>query len=303
MGKNILKGVFLVGLGATSYGMLATMVKLSYKEGYTTAEVTSSQILLGVVGMFLINLFQKKRNRDTQIKATSKDKLHLIIAGTSTGFTSVFYYLSVIYIPVSMGIVLLMQTVWMGVVLESLLTKTLPSAKKIVAVIIVLIGTAMATNLLNTNEIPDWRGIVLGLLAAAAFTATMYASNKVAVHLSSSKRSLYFLYGGAVIVLIYTAFTWTGNYNMDIFIKYGLVLALFGTIIPPLLLNTGFPLTGIGLGSIVSSLELPVSVTMAFVLLHEKVTVVQWTGIALIIAAVVIMNIGNRNKSGNYEYI
>jgi hypothetical protein len=29
------------------------------------------------------------------------------------------------------------------------------------------------------------------------------------------------------------------------------------------LMNAGFPLTGIGLGSIVSALELPVSVTMA----------------------------------------
>jgi hypothetical protein len=37
--KNILKGVILVGLGAASYGMLATFVKLAYNQGYTTAEV------------------------------------------------------------------------------------------------------------------------------------------------------------------------------------------------------------------------------------------------------------------------
>ncbi len=296
MSKNILKGAFLVGLGAASYGMLATMVKLSYIEGYTTAEVTSSQILLGLAGMFLINLFQKKRNKETYIKATPKNITQLIIAGTSMGFTSVFYYLAVIYIPVSIGIVLLMQTVWMGVVLEALITKTFPSAKKIVAVIIVLFGTAMATNLLNNNEVPNWRGIVLGLLAAAAFTGTMFTSNRIAVHLSASQRSLYMLIGGAIIVLLYTAYSWTGAYNFDIFIKWGLILALFGTVIPPLLLNAGFPHTGIGLGSIVSSLELPVSVSMAFILLHEKVNAMQWLGIALIIIAVVIMNLNARRR-------
>jgi hypothetical protein len=37
-----------------------------------------------------------------------------MLAGTSLGMTSVFYYLTVKYIPVSIGIVLLMQTVWMG---------------------------------------------------------------------------------------------------------------------------------------------------------------------------------------------
>jgi len=58
-----------------------------------------------------------------------------------------------------------------------------------------------------------------------------------------------------------------------------------------MLLNAGFPLTGIGLGSIVSSLELPVSVTMAFFILNENVILSQWIGIMLIILAIVIMNI------------
>ena len=40
MTKNqVLKGVFLVGLGATSYGMLATFVKMAYDEGYFTLVV------------------------------------------------------------------------------------------------------------------------------------------------------------------------------------------------------------------------------------------------------------------------
>ena len=49
--NNIIKGVFLVGLGATSYGMLATFVKLAYQEGFTTAEVTSAQFIYGIIGL------------------------------------------------------------------------------------------------------------------------------------------------------------------------------------------------------------------------------------------------------------
>ena len=56
--KNSIKGVVLVALGATSYGMLATFVKLAYKEGFTTAEVTSSQFIYGIIGVLFINLFQ-----------------------------------------------------------------------------------------------------------------------------------------------------------------------------------------------------------------------------------------------------
>ncbi len=79
--------------------------------------------------------------------------------------------------------------------------------------------------------------------------------------------------------------------------KWGIILALFGTIIPPLLFNAGFPLTGIGLGSIVSALELPVSVLMAYFLLNEKVILLQWIGIVLIILAIVIMNVNFKKKA------
>jgi drug/metabolite transporter (DMT)-like permease len=296
MKNNILKGVFLVALGATSYGMLATFVKLAYKDGYTTAEVTSSQFIYGIIGILLINLFQKIVNKEKAQKASSKNIFQLMVAGTSLGMTSVFYYLCVKYIDVSIAIVLLMQTVWMGVLLEWILDKKRPSTQKIISVIIVLFGTFLATKLYEFTIQLDWRGIFWGILAAASFTTTMFTANKVALGISSAQRSLYMLLGGAVIVFTFSAFTQVGFLNIEIFKNYGLFLALFGTIIPPILLNAGFPKTGLGLGSIVASLELPVSVFMAFLILNEKVVFWQWSGIALIILAIVIMNLNFSKK-------
>lgn len=297
MKNSILKGVFLVALGATSYGMLATFVKLAYKDGFSTAEVTSSQFIYGILGVLLINAFQKFKNKEKTVKASPKNIMHLMIAGTSLGMTSVFYYLCVKYIDVSIAIVLLMQTVWMGVLLEWILDKKAPSAQKIISVIIVLIGTSLATKLYTGNFDLDWRGIFWGMLAAASFTTTMFTANKVALGISSAQRSLFMLLGGAVIVFAFSIYTQTGTFNLEIFGKYGLFLALFGTIIPPMLLNAGFPHTGIGLGSIVASLELPVSVMMAYLLLNEQVVLWQWIGILLIILAIVIMNINFSKKN------
>lgn len=297
MKNNILKGVLLVALGATSYGMLATFVKLAYKDGFTTAEITSSQFIYGILGLLLINLFQKIFKKEKTKTATSKNIFQLMIAGTSLGMTSVFYYLCVRYIDVSIAIVLLMQTVWMGVLLEWFLDKKLPSTQKIVSVIIVLLGTFLATKLYEFNIELDWRGVFWGILAAASFTTTMFTANKVALEISSAQRSLFMLLGGAVIVFTFSAFTQVGSLNLDIFKNYGLFLALFGTIIPPMLLNAGFPKTGLGLGSIVSSLELPVSVMMAYIILKEEVEIWQWLGILLIILAIVIMNINLSKKN------
>lgn len=293
--NNLLKGVFLVGLGATSYGMLATFVKIAYNEGYTTAEVTTSQFIYGLIGLLLINIIQQNTTKKKIIKPSKKDSLQLIIAGTSTGLTSLFYYLAVKYIPVSIGIVMLMQTVWMGVLLEWILDKKAPSKQKSIAVIVVLIGTALAINIFKINfndPTIDWAtGLFWGILAAASFTTTMFTANSIATHISAAQRSLLMLSGGAIIVFTFAIVTQVTPFDLGIFAKWGIILALFGTIIPPLLLNAGFPLTGIGLGSIIASLELPVSVLMAYFLLNEQVVFVQWVGIIVIITAIVIMNL------------
>ena len=289
--KSKLQGVLLIALGASSYGMLATFVKIAYSEGFTTPEVTIAQFIYGIIGIVLVNTIQKFKSKNQANTASAKTIIQLMVAGTSLGMTSVFYYLAVKYIPVSIAIVLLMQTVWMGVLFEMLLEKKIPSTQKIISVFVVLVGTALATNIIENKLGTDWRGIVLGLLSAASFTTTMFTANRVGINVSSAQRSLFMLLGGAVIVFGFAFATQTGDFNFEIFAKWGIVLALFGTIIPPLLFNLGFPLTGIGLGSIVSALELPVSVLMAYFLLNENINTWQWIGIVLIILAIVIMNI------------
>jgi drug/metabolite transporter (DMT)-like permease len=290
MQKNIAKGILFVGLGASSYGMLATFVKLAYKENFTTAEVTLSQFALGILGVLTLLVFQKVTQPSALVAVQRKSAFQLMLAGTSLGMTSVFYYLAVRYIDVSIGIVLLMQTVWMAAVLESILERKLPSIKTVIAIIIVLIGTFLATNLQENLNTIDFRGVAWGLASAASFTTTMYTSNRIGTELASSQRSLFMLLGGALIVIIFGIVTQNTPFNFEIFAKWGILLALFGTILPPMLLNAGFPHTGISLGSIVASIELPVSVLMAYILLSETVLISQWMGILLILLAIVFMN-------------
>lgn len=319
MKKNILKGVLFVGVGASIYGMLATFVKLAYQEGYTTSEVTTSQFVLGLIGLLLLNCIQTITSKKALPSPTSKEIRNLMLAGTSLGCTSLFYYLSVQYINVSIAIVLLMQSVWFSVVVESFITKKLPNIRKIIAVIIVLTGTVLATNLINTEITLDLKGIFWGLMAAASYTMTMFTSNTLATHLPVLRKSIIMLSGGSIIIFAFLFFAQIGPLHFDglksiylnftdntehihafrysILWKYGFVLALFGTIIPPILFNIGFPNAGLGLGSIVSSLELPVSVTMAFILLGEKVIFIQWVGIALILFAIVLMNLPSKKQT------
>lgn len=161
--NTLLKGTLFVAFGASSYGMLATFVKLAYEQGFTTAEVTTSQYVFALIFMMALNYFTK--NNQT-MQASKKDVKQLVISGTSMGFTSVLYYLSVKYINASIAVVLLMQSVWIGVLIEIILKKAKISALKIVAVILVLLGTTLATNLFKADIVFNFKGFLFGFLAA-----------------------------------------------------------------------------------------------------------------------------------------
>lgn len=289
--RKQLLGILFVVLGASSYGMLSTFVKLAYKQGYTTAEVTLAQFFWGALALTIMAFYFDRKSEQTLTRITSRDAVALAIAGLTVGFTSVLYYAAVQYIDASVAVVLLMQSVWMGVVIEAIQTKAKPSFGKIAAVVLILFGTLLATNAFGARaHALDPRGIILGLLAALSFSLTLFSTNSVAAHLPPLKRSQFMLYGGSFVVVVFALLTQVGPLNFTILYKHGLFVAVFGTIIPPLMLNRGFPIVGVGLGSILSSIELPFAMTVAFLLLGEHVGALQWAGVATILSAVVLLN-------------
>src|SRR5690554_98765 len=298
--KNI-KGILFIAIGASSYGVLATFVKMANNNGISTGILTISQYFIGFVLLFIAaKLFEKRSqaNQDETISSASikqDSKMKLVLYGTSLGFTSSFYYLSIQYLPVSVGIILLMQSIWIGLVFEFFMARHLLNKAKVIGALTTIIGTLLAVNVMEASAHIEWPGIVFGLMAATTFATTMVATNSVALHLPTIIRSKYLVLGGFLTVLIFWNIPGISDFklqdfDLSVFLTWGLFLAFFGTLLPPLLFSKGFPLTGVGLGSIMASLEIPVSVFSAYLLLGEQVKAIQWVGILIILLSVVIIN-------------
>ncbi|MDH6353728.1 drug/metabolite transporter (DMT)-like permease [Dysgonomonas sp. PH5-45] len=289
---NKLKGVLFVLAGAMSYGVLATFVKLGGEEGFSTAELTFAQTFLGFLFLFVAYICLRLKGNTSSVHIpTKKNKLRLVAGGIPMGLSSVFYYLSLGYVEVSVGIVLLMQSVWMGTVVDMVINKRKPTASQFVAIVVVLVGTVLATSLQKTDVHLDVRGVFWGLLAALAYTFSMFTSNRIAIHNSTLSRSLYILMGALITVTLVWGYSLTQQFDVSVFWKWGLLLAIFGAVLPPLLFAKGMPLAGLGLGSILAAVELPVSVMMAHIFLHEQTDGLQWLGIVLILLAITLMNL------------
>ncbi|MHC2991570.1 multidrug transporter [Pontibacter sp. HJ8] len=287
------RGILLVFLGACSFGILSTFVKLAYKEGYTLGDVTGTQVFFGFLilwGVVLLRQLLGHRAESTSLT----DKLKLVAMGTSTGLVSIFYYKCVQTVPASIAILLLMQFTWMSLLLEAVIKRKLPKPAQVGMVVLVLIGTAMAGRLFS-GSLPnfDLVGVGYGILAAACYSVFLLVSGSAGNNLHPTTKCALILTGACT--LIFTIFPPVFLVNGALgsgLLKWGLTLAVFGTVIPPLFFAYGIPRIGLGVSAILSAAELPVAVVMSSVVLQEEVWPVQWMGVALILVAIVLSNLG-----------
>ncbi|RZL15786.1 MAG: EamA family transporter, partial [Pedobacter sp.] len=116
------------------------------------------------------------------------------------------------------------------------------------------------------------------------------------------KKSALMITGACIIVFILLPphFLINGALGGSL-LKWGLILAVFGTVIPPLCFAGGIPKAGLTISSILSSVELPVAVTMSALVLHEEVSLIRWLGVAVILSAMILPNLENIKKGNIFK--
>lgn len=290
----MLKGIILVFFGACSFGILSTFVKLAYHEGYTLGDVTGAQAFFGAVILWVLFFIQSKTStyRAKEIKIITP-WWKMIMAGTCTGLVSIFYYQCVKLVPNSVAIILLMQFIWMSILLEFLIFKKKPSGLQLGAVLLVLGGTVLASGMLETSiSALNLKGIGFGLLAALCYAGFLMLSGRIGNEYPTLKKSALMITGACILIFIIfpPAFLFNGALGGSL-LKWGLIISVFGTVIPPLFYAEGVPKIGTALSSILSAAELPVAVMMAGFVLQEQVSFLRWMGVAIILSAMILPNL------------
>jgi len=290
----MLKGILLVFFGACSFGILSTFVKLAYHEGYTLGDVTGAQAFFGAVILWTLFFFQ---SRTSAYKAKEIEIVtpwwKMVLAGTCTGLVSVFYYQCVKLVPNSVAIILLMQFIWMSILLEFLIFKKRPSGIQLAAILLVLSGTVLASGMVETSiSSINLTGIGFGLLAALCYAGFLMLSGRIGNEYPALKKSALMITGACILIFIIfpPVFLINGALAGSL-LKWGLIIAVFGTVIPPLFYAEGVPKIGTALSSILSAAELPVAVMMAGFVLQEQVSFLRWVGVAIILSAMVLPNL------------
>ncbi len=199
---------------------------------------------------------------------------------------SLGYLGSVKYFPVSLSVLLFFTFPFWVLIINYIIDREIPKLHKLFAFIVAFFGLALSLG--PTWEVLDLLGIVLVLCGSVASAGFIVAGSK-AVHLIATPVFLFYSNTLAVFlvgaVMIYsetfsislTILGWTG---------IGAVCLLFT--IGQFFLFTGTKHTGSTQASLILNVEPLISIVAAIILLGEKLSIIQYIGVAVVITALLM---------------
>lgn len=285
----MIKYIILVALGALSFGALTSFAKIAYGQGYSAAEVTLFQTLFGSIILWMIVICKGVYKRTLKLIGGGK----LLLAGTSMGIATYTYYLSVEFIPASLAIVLLMQMTWMSILLECLFSRRKPSIVEMVTSFFLFIGSLFAANFFNLiNSHFSLFGIFLGLLSALLYSLYILFTSRLGNDTPVFEKSALMTTGSAFMIFLINFKSILTSNNLDfVLVEWGVFLAVFGTVIPPICFTIGMPKIGAGLSSTLLTLELPAAIFSANIILGEHICFLQIIGIIVMLGSIIYINL------------
>lgn len=276
----------LVFGGGASYGIISTLVKLSYLAGFSINDVSSIQYFLGFLLLWTIWLLRVRQLPER------KTTIAFLLTGIPLSGTTMLYNHALETLPASLAVIFLFQSIWLGTVAECIIQRRKPTRARLLSVAIVLAGTVLAAGVIGIGATFALSiGMLWGLAAAISYTTGLLCMNRIGRGTPPITKSALMVSGALVMVFFFLPPTFLiSPVHFSAILPYGIPLTLFGVILPPLLFGTGMPHVSPGLGSLLAASELPAALFFSLLLLGESISFMQIIGIVMILFGIWIGN-------------
>lgn len=282
-----LRNSAIVFVGGACYGVVGAVVKFAYADGFTFPQVVCSQAFFATV-VFALWAFVDWLRGAHRPRLAAKQRLKLAAMGLVTGGTTTFYYCALQFIPASVGITLLFQFTWLGLVFEVATTRRRPTTAALIAAAIIMVGTVMSSGIVEAGVGSlHPLGIVFGLLAAVCCASFMFLSGRVETDVPVAQRGLWACCGYLLTGFVLCPDYLPSGVLLQGIAQYGIILGPMAFVLPMVLFGIGCKHLSPGLSTVMAASELPISVALSVLFVHEAVTPVQLAGVGVILLGIV----------------
>ncbi len=290
---NFWTGSGLILLAAACFGFQSSLVKKLFLLGSNPFQVLFYELALASLLLGAACFVRRKKLGAMSLRGLGRV---LLWGAIGVGGTGLALYGAVQRIPVALAIVLLFYYVPVVFLLEFVFLKIRPSGRRWGALLMILVGTILATDVLAVTWANlDFIGVSLGLVSGVCYGTFIFAARRLGTIGTPLGRS-FIICAGTCCCFVVGGVFWPAvvfvppDGAFGVFFLLIVVVTIMGQVIPLLAFSRAIPLIGGSLAAIVASVELPVASLVAFFLLGEHLHLVQWSGILLISLAVVVAN-------------
>lgn len=284
----------MIIFAASCYGILSTIIKLAIQDGFSASEAVTAQYFTGFILALIIFIIVRRG------LPKFGGGLTLLLAGFFTATTGTVYGQAVTYMPASIAVVMLFQFTWIGMLFDCIANKRLPKRIEVISLVLLFGGTIFAAGVIGADisDIP-WQGWAWGMASAVSFASFVMINSKQVNGMDTETRLLFTSLFAVVIITFFQSpeILWNGTLFGEGLWIYGLILGLFGIVIPIYLFSIAVPQVGAATSSILSAAELPVAVTASVILLSESLSFLQVIGILIILVGMILPTLTQKRRA------
>ena len=296
MMKN--RGRFLVISAGIFWGCTGLFVRRLTALGLMPMEIAFFRL---VVALTIFSCYLLIGRRKDILTVKRKDLPVFIAAGlVSLTFFNFFYFNSIIYSTVAIAVSLLYTAPAFVVLLSAVLFRERITARKAIALVIIFAGCVCASGVFIGDQMISPRGLFFGIGSGICFGMFSIFSR---VLLNRGYEALTVSFFSLVVGLAGTAFF----VNVPALIValtptvivYGIAIGVICSFLPYLLYPAGLQYLETGEAAMLVTSEPLTAAVVSVVFIGEPLTVSVSTGIFLIIAGIVFMNLRRKKHSQN----
>jgi drug/metabolite transporter (DMT)-like permease len=283
-GSSETRGLALVALSTLAYGIQPLFGKAAYAAGVAPLTLLAWRYLIALVCLELL---------ERGPRPPLATRLRLWAVGSVFVVNSVAYFNALEALPASVTALLLYSYPVIVALLAALVGVEALTWRSLVASIAAFTGCALTAGGLGLSAGLPARGVAWALVAAAVYASFVVLSSRFGADVGARVQALHLMQVSTLLCCVMALLGPGFSVPADAKAVLSIVaMAVVSTIVSMTAFLAGMAIVGPSRAAVLSSLEVLVTLVLAFLLLGERLSPPQWAGAALILGAVAFQNAG-----------
>ncbi|MBE5754902.1 MAG: hypothetical protein E7340_06210 [Clostridiales bacterium] len=289
-----LSTVFVL-LSGILWGIIAIFVDGLKRVGFSSVDCAGIRCIFTSLFLFFIILIKDPR----LLKVQPKDLLLFICSGAfGISVFSLCYFRAIHILGGASVPSLLLNTAPVFVlIIAAIFFKEKITVKKIIALVLALVGVACVSGVFDTNSGVSLEGVIFGVLSGLGYALYSVFTKSLSKKYDALVINFYsFLFAMFIVVPasnLFNNFTLLGTWQGA---GYALGLVILCTIMPFILYSTGLKNLSVGTVSVMAMLDPITATVIGLAFMGEGVTVFKILGIVLVLGGITILNLKDKKE-------